>query len=536
MRRNTETRQNTKRVNAHKSKKDKEAQAALDYLVSWGWVLIIIVLVLVILFALGVFKVPAAPTIISGFQGITMQAAEANSTMLVIGITNNYNQFVNITGVTVNINGNTYTSFYCLDSILSTEQSTLCRVPVSIPTSSYLLKVEISFTPYKSSIYEVSNGTVSSTLISGSILMNNQLTYFVEKGLPDGSTFTVNYNTSTNSTTVSSTKDSVSFDLPFGNYYFSVPAVTYQGCVLTPSPSSGYYSTGLEEMIAFTSNCVKTTFTETGLPSGYTWTVTYDSTTNNTDAPNNIIFITTTGTSAYPYSVPTLTNSSSTPDCTTTYTPSPSSGTAEAGSTVSIAFSAQTSCTTTFTESGLPSGYTWTVTYDSTTNNANAPSDILFPTTTSGSSIPTYSYSVPTLTNSSSTLNCKTTYTPSSSSGTAEAGSTVSITFSAQTSCTTTFTEKDLPPAVSSVIKNISIGSESEPSGVAYDSANNLIYVANYYSGYDSGTVSVINPSTESVIATITVGGEPDAVGYDSANNLIYVANEVSSTVSVIFP
>ncbi|MCL4398719.1 hypothetical protein M1137_02925, partial [Candidatus Parvarchaeota archaeon] len=141
----------------------KESQAALDYLVSWGWVLIIIVLALVILFSLGIFRVPAAPTIISGFQGITMQAAQANSTMMVVRITNNYNQFINITSIAINVNGNTYTSYYCLNSIISTGQSTLCRVPVSIPTSSYLSKIQISFTPYKSSIYEVSNGTVSST-------------------------------------------------------------------------------------------------------------------------------------------------------------------------------------------------------------------------------------------------------------------------------------------------------------------------------------------------------------------------------------
>ena len=66
----------------------------------------------------GVFRVPSAPTIISGFKGITMQAAEANSTIMVVKITNNYNQFVNVTGITVNVNGNTYTSYSCLDSIV----------------------------------------------------------------------------------------------------------------------------------------------------------------------------------------------------------------------------------------------------------------------------------------------------------------------------------------------------------------------------------------------------------------------------------
>ncbi|MCW1295223.1 MAG: hypothetical protein OH343_00965 [Candidatus Parvarchaeota archaeon] len=339
---------NKKIANVRKKDERREAQAALDYLMSWGWVLIIIVLVLVILFSLGVFKAPSAPTIISGFKGITMQAAEANSTMMVVKITNNYNQFVNITGITVNVNGNTYTSYSCLDSIVSTGQSTLCRVPVVIPTTSYLSKIQISFTPYKSSIYEVSNGTVSSTLLSGAIPINNQLTYFVERGLPYGSTFTVNYNTSTNSTTVSSVNDNVSFNLPFGNYYFSVPTVTYQGCTSLPNPSAGYHSTGVGEIIAFTSNCT-TTFSETGLPSGQSWQVTFNGTTksNSTGSAIQIKTNNTANTQVY-Y---TATAKSNNLACVSYKTPSIRLG-------ESYTFSAW-NCTTTFTETGLPtaSGY-----------------------------------------------------------------------------------------------------------------------------------------------------------------------------------
>ncbi|MEM3873025.1 MAG: hypothetical protein QXE05_10755, partial [Nitrososphaeria archaeon] len=65
--RNTKNEKN-KKATVKKVNPDHEAQAALDYLMSWGWVLIIIVLVLVILFSLGVFKAPSAPTIISGFK------------------------------------------------------------------------------------------------------------------------------------------------------------------------------------------------------------------------------------------------------------------------------------------------------------------------------------------------------------------------------------------------------------------------------------------------------------------------------------
>jgi len=133
-------------------------------------------------------------------------------------------------------------------------------------------------------------------------------------------------------------------------------------------------------------------------------------------------------------------------NCGTTYTPSPSSGTAEAGSTVPITFSAETVCTTTFSESGLSSGVTWSVTYNSVDKSNTAPLSVIFQTTTGGIRRPVAAYSINSISpNSSSTLNCGTTYTPSPSSGFAEAGSTVSITFSGETTCITTFDEANLP-------------------------------------------------------------------------------------------
>ncbi|MCL4373033.1 hypothetical protein M1384_03145, partial [Candidatus Parvarchaeota archaeon] len=62
----------------------------------------------------------------------------------------------------------------------------------------------------------------------------------------------------------------------------------------------------------------------------------------------------------------------------------------------------------TFEESRLPSGYTWYVTYDGTEDNSIT-SSISFQNTISGSSIPTYTYLVKTLTNSSSSPDCTTT-------------------------------------------------------------------------------------------------------------------------------
>ncbi len=410
-----------KNVLARKTKRLKISQAALDYLISWGWVLIIIVLTIVVLYSLGVFHIPSAPTVISGFQGITMQAAQANSTMMVVKLTNNYHQVVNITGVTVSISGRSYSNLDCQDSIIPNGQTTLCRVPVIISTNSYLSNIQISFTPYRSQIYEVSNGTVSSTLVSGTIPINSQTTYFLEQGLQYGRTFTVSYNTSTNSTVVSSTTDKVSFNLPFGSYQFSIPTVTYQGCVSYPNPSSGLHATGVEEIILFKSNCT-TTFIESGLPSNQQWQVTYNGTTSNSPTGSSIVIYTNNIATSQVYY--TAVAKSSNLACVSYKTPSIILG----GSYTFTGWN----CTTLFSESSLPQGYTWNVSYNSLVNSSS---------TSSSSPISIYQVGSASLASSSalsqvSSLHCN-------SSLSAQEGSSSNV-FSPW-SCTTAFNDANLP-------------------------------------------------------------------------------------------
>ena len=52
----------------------------------------------------------------------------------------------------------------------------------------------------------------------------------------------------------------------------------------------------------------------------------------------------------------------------------------------------------------------------------------------------------------------------------------------------------------------------------------------------NSNTVSVINPTTNTVVATIPVGESPFGVAVNPANGLVYVTNAGSNTVSVIDP
>lgn len=68
------------------------------------------------------------------------------------------------------------------------------------------------------------------------------------------------------------------------------------------------------------------------------------------------------------------------------------------------------------------------------------------------------------------------------------------------------------------------------PVGVSVSPDGSRVYVANL----TSNTLSVINTDTNTVIATIPVGNEPFGVGVTADGTKVYVANEADNTVSVI--
>jgi len=152
--------------------------------------------------------------------------------------------------------------------------------------------------------------------------------------------------------------------------------------------------------------------------------------------------------------------------------------------------------TVTFTESGLPSGTLWSVSLGNQTISSSN-NTIIFSEYNG-----TYSYSIPAISG---------LYPSPSSGNVTVAGKPLSLAINF------------LPPSTT-----ITVG--SYPLGVAYDSSNGYVYVANS----NSSTVSVINGATNKVIANIAVGSYPFGVAYDSSNGYVYVANEGSNNVSVI--
>jgi YVTN family beta-propeller protein len=82
---------------------------------------------------------------------------------------------------------------------------------------------------------------------------------------------------------------------------------------------------------------------------------------------------------------------------------------------------------------------------------------------------------------------------------------------------------------VTETIKGFSV-----PYGIALNIDNDLLYVSNYGQFNTTGIVSVINGTTNTIVATIPVGKNPQAIAYNPANGLLYVANTLSDTLSII--
>ena len=201
---------------------------------------------------------------------------------------------------------------------------------------------------------------------------------FTETGLTAGTTWSITLGGSTHT----STGTSVVFSETNGSYSFTVGTVTGY----TPSPSSGtVVVNGAAKTVTITYTVAapgtySVTFMESGLASGASWSVTLNLTTM-TSTGATIVFSEKNG--SYSYTVGPVTG----------YTASPSSGSvpvAGAAQSVTITFTAVTPGTypVTFTESGLPSGTSWTVTLASTPMSSTGP------TITFTKSNGTYSYTV----------------------------------------------------------------------------------------------------------------------------------------------
>ncbi len=365
------------------------------------------------------------------------------------------------------------TSLY-VDSIYGNFSFSVPRIQVS--ANCYL-------TPNPSSGYLIAG---SSTKISFS---NDCYSEFVESGLPSNVSWSVKYDNITNSSVLSD----ISFNILSGNYSFFIPASEYDNCYFVPNESKGYSQAGSYLSVKFTEEYCISNFTETGLPSSTTWNVTFADELN-ASAYTHIFFNTSKG--LHNFTVPAIIVAG----CQ--YTPTPASGNIAAGSSTKVSFSVSF-CVTTFTETGLPLNYNWSVTYDSI-RNFSTERNITF----NDSVFSSFAFSIQTKNES------QCSFIPSPVSGSAVSGSTTSIVFSSI--CHTYFNELNLPSGYVWKV-NLDGQNHSSKSGTIEFTTNyNRNYSFEIYPSidYNSGFIPNISSSYLEAGSNFTVDFSNDTSAY----------------------
>jgi len=180
---------------------------------------------------------------------------------------------------------------------------------------------------------------------------------FTESGLPSGTIWYVNLS---NGHAFSSATNTITFNEPNGTYSYIISTVNK---IYSPNPSSGAFTVNgasVSESITFSEVSYNVTFTESGLPTGATWNVTLNGVLLSRSS-SSISFLESNGT--YSYTVGIYSG----------YSASPPSGTVIVNGapppTISITFT-QVKYSVTFTESGLPTGTSWSVTLNGLTETS----------------------------------------------------------------------------------------------------------------------------------------------------------------------
>jgi uncharacterized protein (UPF0333 family) len=121
----------------------KKAQAALEYLMTYGWAILVIVIVIAALYALGVFTPKASVACtpcFSSFAYLDHSYASNNFTLKI----RNGARDITITGVTFN-NGTDLVASYPT-TVQANKDILIYYSPITFSTSSYDLTVNINYT------------------------------------------------------------------------------------------------------------------------------------------------------------------------------------------------------------------------------------------------------------------------------------------------------------------------------------------------------------------------------------------------------
>ncbi|MFA6907553.1 MAG: hypothetical protein WC263_01880 [Candidatus Micrarchaeia archaeon] len=142
----------------------KKGQAALDFLMTYGWAIALVVIVAAALFALGVFDVSNfVGTKAAGFSGVAVQGWQMSGTTLAVKLTNQVGQKINITGVSATIGTSTVANMTVME--LSTGETSgaigITGLPSQTSGAGYQAKMTINYTDLNSGFLASTTGTLT---------------------------------------------------------------------------------------------------------------------------------------------------------------------------------------------------------------------------------------------------------------------------------------------------------------------------------------------------------------------------------------
>jgi hypothetical protein len=187
---------------------------------------------------------------------------------------------------------------------------------------------------------------------------------FSESGLPSGLTWSVTFNGVTMSLTTNGGTDVLTFAAePNGTYSYSIAGnAGYHQSTIPYSGTLTVSGAALSENLSYNGVTYGVSFSESGLPSGLTWSVTFNGVTMSvtTNGGTDVLTFAAEANGTYSYSIAGV------PGWHQSTIPYSGSLTVNgAPLSESVVFTKVTYAVT-FTESGLPSGLTWTVTVNGT--------------------------------------------------------------------------------------------------------------------------------------------------------------------------
>ena len=222
----------------------------------------------------------------------------------------------------------------------------------------------IAYDPSNGYLYVANSNSNNVTVINGNGLLITSWkppprypVTFTETGLPSGTEWWVNV---TGQPSQVSTRTTITVDLVNGSYTYTVSTVDK-----TYNASGGTFAVnGVadNESVTFSLVTYTVTFTETGLPSGTEWWVNLTSGSSFSSTGSTRTFSEPNGT--YSYSIATVNKSWSSNGGSFTVNGAPASK--------SVTFT-EVTYTVTLTETGLPSGTSWSVTLDGVAKASTAP-------------------------------------------------------------------------------------------------------------------------------------------------------------------